>query len=81
MKITSLDIDLRKNLYQLHGIDERGKVIQLGNITWTKLLKIIKLQGFLIGTEVASASTIGPGYLKCLVTQTSSWAPSFLNLT
>ena len=27
MKITTIGIDLAKNVFQLHGVDERGKVV------------------------------------------------------
>ena len=39
--ITSLSIDLAKNVFQLHGTDKTGKVMLKKKINRTKLLEFI----------------------------------------
>jgi transposase len=57
MEITTLGIDLAKNIFQLHGVDERGKVVLSRKVTRTKLLEVItKLPCCLIGMEACSSS-------------------------
>ena len=39
MKITTIGIDLAKNVFQVHGVDERGKAVlrkQLGATRWRR---------------------------------------------
>ena len=57
MQITTLGIDLAKNIFQLHGVNERGKVVLSRKVTRTKLLEVItKLPCCLIGMEACSSS-------------------------
>jgi len=57
MQITTLGIDLAKNIFQLHGINQRGKVVLARKVTRTKLLDVIaKLPCCLIGLEACSSS-------------------------
>jgi len=57
MQITTLGIDLAKNIFQLHGINERGKVVLSRKVSRTKLLEVItKLPCCLIGMEACSSS-------------------------
>jgi len=57
MQITTLGIDLAKNIFQLHGVNERGEVVLSKKVTRTKLLEVItKLPCCLIGMEACSSS-------------------------
>jgi len=62
MQITALGIDLAKNIFQLHGINERGKVVLSRKVTRAKLREVItKLPCCLIGMEACSSSKLlGP---------------------
>ena len=41
MKITVLGIDLAKNVFQLHGVDDQGKVVIRQQLTRPKLLPFV----------------------------------------
>jgi transposase len=57
MQIATLGIDLAKNIFQLHGVNERGKVALSRKVTRTKLLEVVtKLRCCLIGMEACSSS-------------------------
>jgi transposase len=38
MKITTIGVDLAKNVFQVHGVDERGKVV-LRKQTFARVLE------------------------------------------
>jgi transposase len=43
MKITTVGVDLAKNVFQVHGVDERGKTVlrkQLRRLKWRHSLRI-----------------------------------------
>ena len=40
MSVTLLSIDLAKNIFQLHGVDERGRPVLSRRISRTKLLQV-----------------------------------------
>lgn len=57
MQVTTLGIDLAKNLFQLHGIDERGKVVVTQRVTRKKLLEVVAgIPSCLIGMESCASS-------------------------
>jgi transposase len=57
MNIKILGIDLAKNLFQLHGVDENGKVILRQQLKREKLAEfIVKLPPCLIGMEACSSA-------------------------
>ena len=57
MDITTLGIDLAKNVFQLHGVDAAGKVVLRKRLTRTKLAEfIINLPPCLIGMEAFGGS-------------------------
>ena len=57
MQVTTLGIDLAKNIFQLHGVNERGKVVLSRKVTRAKLREVIaKLPFSLIGMEACSSS-------------------------
>lgn len=52
MKITTVGIDLAKNVFQVHGVDEHGKEVVRKKLDRSKVLEyFIKLQPCLIGME------------------------------
>ena len=42
MKVTTLGIDVAKNIFQLHGVDEHGKVALEKRVTRSKLLETVR---------------------------------------
>jgi hypothetical protein len=57
MQITTIGIDLAKKIFQLHGINERGKVVLSRKVTRAKLREVItKLPCCLNGMEACSSS-------------------------
>jgi transposase len=57
MQIATLGIDLAKNIFQLHGINGRGKVVLSIKVTRAKLREVKpKLPCCLIGMEACSSS-------------------------
>ncbi|MCP2092038.1 UNVERIFIED_ORG: transposase [Paraburkholderia sediminicola] len=41
MSVTLLSSDLAKNIFQLHGVDERGRPLLSRRVTRTKLLQAV----------------------------------------
>jgi transposase len=57
MNIKTLGIDLAKNVFQLHGVDERGQVVLRKRVSRAKLLPTIaNVPACLIGLEACSGS-------------------------
>ena len=52
MKVTTRGIDLAKSIFQLHGVDEHGKVATRKRVTRSKLLETVaQLPSCVIGME------------------------------
>ena len=57
MNITTIGIDIAKNIFQLHGIDKKGEVLLKKKISRSKLLEyMIQLKPCLVGIEACSGS-------------------------
>ena len=57
MKINVLGIDLAKQVFQLHGVDEQGQAVLRKKLTRKKLLAFIaQLEPCLIGLEACSSA-------------------------
>ena len=57
MKITTIGIDLAKNVFQVHGIDDHGKVAARKKLDRSKVLEFfIKLRPCLLGMEACSSA-------------------------
>src|SRR5215470_19651918 len=57
MKCTTLGIDLAKSVFQLHGVDERGKVTVQKRVTRSKLRETIaQLPPCVIGMEACASA-------------------------
>ena len=59
-KISVLGIDLAKNVFQLHGVDEKGKTVLQKRLSRNKLAEFIcNLPACLIGMEACGGHIIG----------------------
>ena len=57
MNISTLGVDLAKNVFHLHGVDERGRVVLRKRVSRGQLAKVVaKLSPCLIGMESCSGS-------------------------
>ena len=57
MKVTALGIDLAKNIFQLHGVDEHGKVTVHKRVPRSKLRETVaQLPPCLIGMEACASA-------------------------
>lgn len=57
MNITTLGIDIAKNVFQLHGVDQRGKAVLQKRLTRTKLLPFLaNLPACRIGMEACGGA-------------------------
>ena len=57
MNITRVGIDLAKTVFQVHGIDEKGKTVLRKQLKRTQVLEFFaNLQGCLIGMEACGSA-------------------------
>jgi transposase len=57
MKITTIGIDLAKNVFQIHGVDSHGKAVLRRQVERSKLLNFfVKLEPCLIGMEACGSA-------------------------
>jgi transposase len=57
MKIITLGIDLAKTVFQLHGVNERGKVVLTRRVTRNKLLEVVaNIPPCMIGMEACAGA-------------------------
>jgi len=57
MNVTTVGIDLAKSIFQLHGVDERGKVALQKRVTRSKLRETVaQLPSCLIGMEACGSA-------------------------
>ena len=57
MKITTIGIDLAKNIFQIHGVDERGKVAVRKQLKRAQMLSYFaNLEPCLIGMEACGSA-------------------------
>jgi transposase len=65
MNITTVGIDLAKNVFQVHGVDARGKVVLRRQLRREQVARFfVKLPPCLIGME-ACASSHHWGHWRC----------------
>lgn len=71
MKITTVGIDLAKNVFQVHGIDERGKVVLKRQLRRDQMAAFfVNLAPCLIGMEACgSARTTGAANCRAWATR------------
>ena len=57
MNITTVGIDLAKNIFQVHGVDERGRVVLRKAVKRAELAKVfVKMPSCLIGLEACGSA-------------------------
>ena len=57
MHCTTLGVDVAKNVFQLHGVDERGQIVVQKRVSRGKLLATVgQLRPCLIGMEVCGSA-------------------------
>jgi len=57
MKITTIGIDLAKEVFQIHGVDERGRIVLRKQLRRNKMTKFFaNIEPCLIGMEACSSS-------------------------
>ena len=57
MSVSVIGIDIAKNVFQLHGIDNKGKVVLKERVSRKKFLTVLSnLPKYLIGMEACSTS-------------------------
>lgn len=78
MAIVNVGIDLAKNVFALHGVNEMGQVdLRRPSVPRAKLHELVAaLPPCTIGMKRAPAHTTGLGYLPSTDTPSSSWHPS-----
>jgi len=59
MKITTIGIDLAKEMFQIHGVDDRGKIVLRKQQRRNRMIKFIaNLAPCLIGMEACGRPTM-----------------------
>jgi transposase len=57
MKVHILGVDLAKNVFQLHGIDRKGRSVLMRRIRRDQLLKVLgELEPCIIGIEASTGA-------------------------
>ena len=61
MKVTTIGIDLAKNVFQVHGVDERGRAVLKKQLKRDQMAAFFaKLPACLIGWKPAAVRITGP---------------------
>jgi transposase len=65
VEIEVLGIDLAKNVFQLHGVDRRGRPIYRRRVYREQLLAVVgDIPSFTLSSKPAQAPSIGRGSLR-----------------
>jgi len=79
MNITTVGIDLAKNVFQVHGVDERGKVVLRKSVKRAELTKVFaNLRACLIGMEACGSAHYWARRLMELGHTVKLMAPQFV---
>jgi len=79
MNITTVGIDLAKNVFQIHGVDERGKVVLRRSVKRAELTKVfVNLPACLIGLEACGSAHYWARRLMELGHTVKLMAPQFV---
>ena len=79
MKITTIGIDLAKNVFQIHGVDDHGKVGLRKKLDRAKVLEFfLKLQPCLIGMEACGSAHYWARKLVAMGHTVKLMAPQFV---
>lgn len=78
-QVTTIGIDLAKNVFQLHGADERGKVVFKKKLNRSKLIPFLSnLKSCLIGMEACAGSNHWAREIKKLGHDVKLISPQFV---
>ena len=79
MKITTIGIDLAKNVLQVHGVDERGKVLLKKQLKRDQMITFFaNLPACLIGMEACGSAHFWANKLQGLGHTVKLMAPQFV---
>lgn len=79
MKVTTVGLDLAKNIFQLHGADEKGKTVLKKKLTRNKLRPFFaNLEPCLVGMEATGSANYWARELKTLGHTVKLMAPQFV---
>jgi transposase len=79
MSCTTLGIDVAKNVFQLHGVDERGKVVVQQRVSRAKLRETVaQLPPCVIGMEACSSAQFWARELQQLGHTVKLISPQFV---
>ena len=79
MKLTTIGIDLAKNVFQLHGVDERGKTVLRKQLKRTEMFTFFaNLEPCLIGVEACGSAHFWARKLQSLGHTVKLIAPQFV---
>jgi transposase len=77
MQVTTVGIDLAKNVFQLHGCDARGKAVLRKQLAPRRLLGFVaNLPGCLAAMEACASAHYWAREIEKLVTRCGSSVPS-----
>ena len=79
MKITTVGLDLAKNVFQVHGIDSAGKVIVRRSLRRRQVMSFFgKLEPCLIGIEACGTSYFWARELRALGHEVKLMPPAYV---
>ena len=79
MKVSTVGIDLAKNVFQAHGVDDHGKVVLRKKLDRAKVLEFfLKLQPCLIGMEACGSTHYWARKLAAMGHTVKLMAPQFV---
>lgn len=79
MKMTTMGIDLAKNVFQVHGVDERGKTVLKKQLKWEQMAPFFaNLPPCLIGMEACGSAHFWANKLQGLGHIVKLMAPQFV---
>lgn len=79
MTITTIGLDLAKNVFQVHGVDERGSAVLRKQLKRDQVAAFFaKLQPCLVGIEACGGSHFWAGKLTALGHRVKMMAPQFV---
>ena len=79
MKVTTIGVDLAKNIFQVHGVDERGNSVVAKQLRRKRMLSYFaQLEPCLIGMEACSGAHYWGRVLQALGHEVKLMAPQFV---
>jgi transposase len=79
MNITTIGIDLAKNVFQIHGVDERGRTVLRKSVKRAELVKVLaNVPGCVIGLEACGSAHYWARRLTELGHTVKLMAPQFV---